>query len=70
VLQDLTKTTLDIIGLAGFGYAFDALSRPDDDPDELSVAFEELFSISQKVTVWGVLQFFFPFLSHVVSSIV
>jgi hypothetical protein len=69
VLSDLSKVTLDIIGLAGFDYTFNALSRADDDPDELNAAFDALFSISQGVTVWGVLQHFFPFLYYVVSPI-
>jgi hypothetical protein len=35
----LSAATLDIIGLAGFGYTFDTLARPADDPSELSAAF-------------------------------
>jgi hypothetical protein len=66
----LSKVTLDIIGLAGFGYAFDALSRPDGDPDELSAAFDAMFSIGARITVWNVLQSFFPFLFHVVCDTV
>jgi hypothetical protein len=38
IADGLSAATLDIIGLAGFGYAFDALARPADDPSELSAA--------------------------------
>jgi hypothetical protein len=68
VMHDLSKTTLDIIGLAGFNYKFDALARPDDDPDELSVAFDKMFSAAQDVTLWTILQHFFPILNNVVST--
>ncbi|VDC07230.1 unnamed protein product [Peniophora sp. CBMAI 1063] len=35
----MNKVTLDIIGLAGFGYEFDSLHRAEDDQDELYRAF-------------------------------
>jgi cytochrome P450 len=38
IADGLSAATLDIIGLAGFGYTFDALARPADDPSELSAA--------------------------------
>ncbi|KAF8750444.1 cytochrome p450 [Rhizoctonia solani] len=42
VLSWLTRATLDIIGLAGFGYDFRSLE--DEDKDELSKAYTELFN--------------------------
>jgi hypothetical protein len=38
-VEGLNAATLDIIGLAGFGYAFEALGRPTDAPNELHAAF-------------------------------
>jgi hypothetical protein len=66
VSHDLSKATLDIIGLAGFNYTFNALSRPDDDPDELSEAFDKMFNAVQGITAWGILCYFFPVLERVV----
>nr|QDJ74243.1 cytochrome P450-3 [Thanatephorus cucumeris] len=42
VLSWLTRATLDIIGLAGFGYDFRSLE--DEDKDELAKAYTELFN--------------------------
>jgi hypothetical protein len=55
---------LDIIGLAGFGYNFGALSRPADHPSELSTAFSKMFG-SNGPTLWGALEFYFPVLRNV-----
>jgi hypothetical protein len=66
VSHDLSKATLDIIGLAGFNYTFNALSRPDDDPDELSEAFDKMFNSVQGISAWGILCYFFPVLERVV----
>ncbi|KAI0040330.1 cytochrome P450 monooxygenase [Auriscalpium vulgare] len=43
VLSWLNKTTLDIIGLAGFNHSFDALN-PDEIPSELNEAVRMMFS--------------------------
>jgi cytochrome P450 len=43
-VSGLSAATLDIIGLAGFGYDFDALARPADDPNELGAAFATLIA--------------------------
>jgi hypothetical protein len=67
VFKGLSAATLDIIGLAGFNYSFDALSRPDDDPNELSAAFDAIFDGKDEVTVWAVLCHFVPILLKVVS---
>ena len=40
----LGKTTLDVIGLAGFGYDFDSLHHPD---NELALALEMMLSAGQ-----------------------
>jgi hypothetical protein len=37
--EGLSAATLDIIGLAGFGYAFEAVGNPADATNELSEAF-------------------------------
>ncbi|KAF9091112.1 hypothetical protein BGX23_005455 [Mortierella sp. AD031] len=39
IVEDLSSCTLDIIGLAGFGYDFQALTMPD---NELSTAYRQL----------------------------
>jgi hypothetical protein len=67
VCKDLSAVTLDIIGLAGFDYAFDTLSRPADDPTELSAAFDAMSTNAQEVNLWAVLSYFFPVLNRVVS---
>jgi hypothetical protein len=43
-VSGLSAATLDIIGLAGFGYDFDALARPADDPNELGAAFATIIA--------------------------
>jgi hypothetical protein len=63
-LHDFTNATLDIIGLAGFGYEFGALSRPADSPSELSTAFSKMFT-TRGPTIWGGLTFMFPVLRNI-----
>ncbi|KAH9894819.1 cytochrome P450 [Cubamyces lactineus] len=64
VNADLSKMTLDVIGLAGFGYNFDALNL-EGKPTELSVAFQQLFMGSSvgQVSVLGHLISRLPFLA-------
>ncbi|CAE6439371.1 unnamed protein product [Rhizoctonia solani] len=50
----LTRVTLDVIGLAGFGYDFRSLE--DEDKDELSKAYTELFNSNQDLSVLIVLK--------------
>jgi cytochrome P450 len=50
-VADLSAATLDIIGLAGFDYAFNALSRLADNPDELSAAFAEVVRAESAFTL-------------------
>ncbi|KAF8158235.1 cytochrome P450 [Crassisporium funariophilum] len=59
VLIWLGRATLDVIGLAGFGYTFDALT---DDTNELARAFNVIFSTARKFRVITILQAWFPFL--------
>ncbi|CUA72791.1 Bifunctional P-450/NADPH-P450 reductase [Rhizoctonia solani] len=54
ILPWLTRATLDIIGLAGFGYDFRSLE--DEDKDELSEAYTELFNSNQDLSVLQVLK--------------
>jgi hypothetical protein len=45
----LGKTTLDVIGLAGFGYEFDSLHDPE---NELALALELMLSAGQVRSIW------------------
>ncbi|KAH9847038.1 cytochrome P450 [Lenzites betulinus] len=60
VLSGLTKTTLDVIGLAGFGYRFNALN-PTGEPNEFNEAFQQLF-LPRTFTVFVIMKNFFPIL--------
>jgi hypothetical protein len=64
IMRPLSDCTLDIIGLAGFGYDFHALSltRP---PSELAVAFRTMFSAGMNPRVL-MLQFMFPAVRYLV----
>ncbi|KAF8489400.1 cytochrome P450 [Gautieria morchelliformis] len=61
VLNWLGRATLDVIGLAGFGYTFDALV---DDQNDLATAFAEVFSAARKFRFVTVLQAWFPILHY------
>ncbi|KAI0666625.1 cytochrome P450 [Trametes maxima] len=62
VSKDLSRTTLDIIGLAGFGYDFKALSASNE-PNELISAFRKLHSSQPPMSsIKMFLRFSFPFL--------
>jgi len=50
---------MDIIGLAGFNYRFDALNSHEK-PNELNKAFSTMFGAGQAVTVLAILQNWFP----------
>ncbi|EMD33503.1 hypothetical protein CERSUDRAFT_118076 [Gelatoporia subvermispora B] len=59
VLSGLTKTTLNIIGWAGFNYEFDALNP--DKKNELGEAFNTIFSTAEgNMSLWPLLQALFP----------
>ncbi|EGN98119.1 hypothetical protein SERLA73DRAFT_182986 [Serpula lacrymans var. lacrymans S7.3] len=55
----LSKAALDVIGLAGFGYSFDALAKDD---NELASAYNVIFTTSQKFRTAAILQLWFPLL--------
>ncbi|TFK40706.1 cytochrome P450 [Crucibulum laeve] len=59
VLVWLGRATLDVIGLAGFGYSFNSLT---DDTNELANAFGVIFSTARKFRMITILQVWFPFL--------
>ncbi|RUS25876.1 cytochrome P450 [Jimgerdemannia flammicorona] len=44
VLDGMSRATLDIIGLAGFGYDFQAVNADPEKPSELSKAYSVIFS--------------------------
>jgi hypothetical protein len=46
-LDFLSRCTLDIIGLAGFGYSFNALTSTAVEQNELSAAFKTIFDATQ-----------------------
>ncbi|TFK70387.1 cytochrome P450 [Pluteus cervinus] len=58
-LSWLARATLDVIGLAGFGYTFNSLIS---DRDELAEAFSIIFSTARKFRVMTILQVWFPIL--------
>ncbi|KAH8985283.1 cytochrome P450 [Lactarius akahatsu] len=55
----LNKVTLDIIGLAGFDYAFNSLHSPDDKQNELYESVRSMLTIKVGEIMF-VLQLFFP----------
>jgi hypothetical protein len=65
VLNWLGRATLDVIGLAGFGYTFDSL---EDNQNILATAFAEVFSAARKLRFITVLQAWFPILHYFVST--
>ncbi|KAJ7088821.1 cytochrome P450 [Mycena belliarum] len=65
-MTDITKATLDIIGLAGFNHNINALgTQSDDAPDPLAVAFETLSASERQVTLWRILQGVYPIFRHI-----
>ncbi|OBZ67964.1 Cholesterol 24-hydroxylase [Grifola frondosa] len=61
VLSWLGKMTLDVIGLAGFNYTFDALDVTKK-PNELTLAFQEIFNSSMEMSFYNILRTFLPIL--------
>nr|XP_018259389.1 cytochrome P450 [Kwoniella dejecticola CBS 10117]OBR81547.1 cytochrome P450 [Kwoniella dejecticola CBS 10117] len=57
VMSWLGKTTLDVIGLAGFNYDFKALEDPN---NELAEAYRKMFSAGMEVTIGAIIQALFP----------
>ncbi|KAH8818978.1 cytochrome P450 [Flagelloscypha sp. PMI_526] len=72
VLSYLSRATLDVIGLSGFGYNFDSLPHPEEldasgkregkKDSELAKAFSVIFSSARKFRAMTILQVWFPFL--------
>ncbi|KAL1939460.1 hypothetical protein VTO73DRAFT_10016 [Trametes versicolor] len=62
VIRGLSKMTLDVIGLAGFNYEFNALN-PSGKPSELAEAFEKIFKVPEKIPIMMILRNFFPILN-------
>ncbi|KZT42351.1 cytochrome P450 [Sistotremastrum suecicum HHB10207 ss-3] len=61
----LSRVTLDIIGLAGFDYAFNATNPQGTDDGGLQKAFKTAFSGVARFDAWGLLVAWFPVLRKV-----
>ncbi|EJF57472.1 cytochrome P450 [Dichomitus squalens LYAD-421 SS1] len=62
VIEDLSKTTLDVIGLAGFDHNLDSL-KPGSERKELNAAIRHLFKKPPNMTVFRVLLDYAPWLN-------
>ena len=70
MLPWLARATLDVIGAAGFGYAFNSLeaaAERRENESELARAFAVIFATARKFRVMTVLQVWFPVLRNFVS---
>ncbi|KAL5478249.1 hypothetical protein ACEPAI_2433 [Sanghuangporus weigelae] len=67
VLSWLSRTTLDVIGLAGFDYHFDSLNVHQE-PGELNKAFATLFHADGSFGILQLLQAFFPIFNIIPSK--
>lgn len=67
IMPWLSKMTLDVIGLAGFNYEFDALNATDK-PNELNQAFSVMFSASQQISIIPILKAWIPLLRWIPSD--
>jgi cytochrome P450 len=68
VVSWLSRCTLDIIGLAGFGYTFDALAG-NGAPNELLSAFSTIFGASSPSALVTMLNLVVPGFRHVVRTL-
>ncbi|TCD69777.1 hypothetical protein EIP91_006313 [Steccherinum ochraceum] len=66
VLFGLGRMTLDVIGLAGFNYEFDALA--DGKPNELNNAFKTIFQGDTQLPILNMLRMFVPPLRIIPTS--
>jgi hypothetical protein len=66
-LDGLARATLDIMGLAGFGYAFNALSRPAGSRSALASAFDVVFQTVQ-FSVEALIGMVIPAFDHVPTA--
>lgn len=62
VMKYLGQASIDIIGLAGFGYDFKGLS---DSETDLWIAFRELFQVSNGITAIGIIQALVPYADRI-----
>lgn len=67
ILSGLTKMTLDVIGLAGFNYRFDALGQTKE-TNELNDAFQTIFRADAQLTLRAVLGNAFPRIARRIPS--
>ncbi|WVQ72763.1 hypothetical protein IAR50_002323 [Cryptococcus sp. DSM 104548] len=65
VMRYLAKTTLDVIGLAGFSYDFNSLSES---KNELADAFGSMFAAGAEIGFVGFLQVVFPVLKWIPTA--
>ncbi|RDX45658.1 cytochrome P450 [Lentinus brumalis] len=63
VIEGLSKMTLDVIGLAGFSYEFDALN-PEKPTNELNRAFSVIFKQPPKMNLFAIIGGFVPILQR------
>lgn len=61
----ITRATLDMVGLAGFNYSFNAL---DDQADELAEAYAACMHPPEKPTLKHLLRYHFPILRHILPG--
>ncbi|KAJ3512993.1 hypothetical protein NLJ89_g3199 [Agrocybe chaxingu] len=69
VLSWLSRMTLDVIGLAGFNYKFDALAASDPEKNELNQAFSVLFRSRSRITLRTILDTMVPWLRPIIKRI-
>ncbi|KAH9937781.1 cytochrome P450 [Epithele typhae] len=67
VLKWLSRATLDIIGLAGFNYEFNAIN-PRGPPNELSEAFGQIFDPANRPSALSGLRIMTPFLNELLPD--
>ena len=65
ILSWLSRATLDVIGLAGFDYSFDAL-KFGEDSNELASAFSQIFNSAKSANLVTLLQGRIPILRWIV----
>lgn len=66
VLDGLSRMTLDVIGLAGFAYNFDALDSNPSHPNELNEAFKTIFEDNDSI-VQAIAKAMLPPLRYIVG---
>jgi hypothetical protein len=66
-LEWLSRCTLDVIGLTGFGYAFDALANGGTKPNELQRAFAVVFGEEDENPLMQLLEAVVPLVRYLVT---